>query len=637
MVNEGSGNVLFPHERMRDVQDDFVAVVDECITQKKHCVIHAPTGLGKTAAALAPALTHALKNDLCVVFCTPRHTQHLIAHKTAQDIRARHGVRFGCVTVVGKRHLCAHDNIAGMRSDDFAAYCKAVREADQCPHFTRSRSGTNVSMEVKALVQDAEEQGPIDIPSLVALGREKRLCPYEIALHAASRAKLIITDYHYLFHAPIREKFLARINKKPEQLIVIVDEGHNLAGRVRESLTHRITSQTLKRAMTEAKQFGQEEVVQQLVEMDATLEKLGRDLGPLGKASERLVNAADWDAALAAFGDEEDRDAQFAKAIEIVQLSNRKHSPLSTVVAFCRAWRESEGDAFARILRRTDRGLSLSLRCLDPAVGAASFIKSTHSTILMSGTLRPTKMFVQQLGFPEATVEKEFPSPFPAGNRLCVIVPGVTSKFSKRDDKQYDAIAKHCASVIDATPGCLALFFPSYALLDVIASRIETACKKTIFREDSSMSPDQRKGFLSRFASYKETGAALLGVASGSFGEGIDLPGILKAVVVVGVPLERPDLETQQLIAYYDRRFGKGWDYGYVLPALMRTMQNAGRAIRSETDRGVLIFMDERYAWPMYSRCFPDDWALRTSADPGLLVRRFFSTTEPTAEPMPRA
>jgi DNA excision repair protein ERCC-2 len=621
-------SILFPHERMREVQNDFVSLVNDCVQNKKHCVLHAPTGLGKTAASISPALSYALKHDLAVIFCTPRHTQHLIAQRTAADIRNRHGVNFCCVTIVGKRHLCAHDGIEGMRSDDFSAYCKAVREAGQCAHFIRSRSGQNASMEVKAIIQDIEAQGPIDIPSLLETGREKRLCPYELSLHAASRAKLIITDYHYLFHAPIREKFLGRIGKKPEQLIVIVDEGHNLAGRVRESLTHRLTSATLKRAVNEAKAFGQHDVVNQLIEMDGTLEKLGRDLGPLGKSSERLVSAQEWDAPLAALGDIDELDDALVKAVEVVQLSNRKHSPLATVMGFCRAWRESEGDAFVRILRRTDRGLVLSLRCLDPAVGSAAFIKQTHSTILMSGTLRPTRMFVQQLGFPENTAEKEFSSPFPSHNRLCVIVPGVTTKFSKRDERQYDAIAKHCASIIDATPGCCALYFPSYALRDIIAARMETACTKTIFREDASMTPDQRKGFLARFASYKDAGgAALLGVASGSFGEGIDLPGVLKAVVVVGVPLEHPDLETQQLIAYYDRRFGKGWDYGYVLPALMRTMQNAGRAIRSETDRGVLIFMDERYGWPSYSRCFPDYWSLRTSADPAGLIRRFFSTT----------
>jgi DNA excision repair protein ERCC-2 len=100
----------------------------------------------------------------------------------------------------------------------------------------------------------------------------------------------------------------------------------------------------------------------------------------------------------------------------------------------------------------------------------------------------------------------------------------------------------------------------------------------------------------------------LLAVAGGSFGEGIDLPGdYLKCVVVVGLPLGRPNLETKHLIEYYNEKYGKGWDYGYILPAITKVFQNAGRCIRSETDKGVVIYMDERYGWPSYARCFPED------------------------------
>ena len=101
----------------------------------------------------------------------------------------------------------------------------------------------------------------------------------------------------------------------------------------------------------------------------------------------------------------------------------------------------------------------------------------------------------------------------------------------------------------------------------------------------------------------------MLAVVSGSFGEGIDLPGdLLKAVVVVGLPLSVPDLETKALIKYYDEKFGLGWDDGYIFPAMNKVMQNAGRVIRSETDRGAIIFLDERYSWHHYRRCFPTDW-----------------------------
>ena len=111
-----------------------------------------------------------------------------------------------------------------------------------------------------------------------------------------------------------------------------------------------------------------------------------------------------------------------------------------------------------------------------------------------------------------------------------------------------------------------------------------TLCTKTLFLEQPNMTKEQKQDFLDRFKKYQQSGAALLAVAAGSFGEGIDLPGVLKGVVVVGLPLDRPDLETQQLIDYYDKKFGKGWEYGYTYPAFNKTLQSAGRCIRSLSD-----------------------------------------------------
>jgi DNA excision repair protein ERCC-2 len=234
-------------------------------------------------------------------------------------------------------------------------------------------------------------------------------------------------------------------------------------------------------------------------------------------------------------------------------------------------------------------------------------------------------MYADVLGFPENTVQKEFPSPFPVENKLCLVVPGVTTKFSERSEAQYKKIAATCASIVNEIKGCSAIFFPSYALRDSVAKYFVDACVKTIFTEDARGTKEERQQLLERFAKYKDFGAVLLGVAAGSFGEGVDLPGVLKSVIVVGIPLDRPDLETQELIKYYDRKFHRGWDYGYILPAITKTLQNAGRCIRSETDRGVLVFMDDRYALPMYARCFPKDWNPKVALAPVPLVQKFFT------------
>ena len=126
------------------------------------------------------------------------------------------------------------------------------------------------------------------------------------------------------------------------------------------------------------------------------------------------------------------------------------------------------------------------------------------------------------------------------------------------------------------------------------------------------MTKNEKQEMLEKYKEYADTGAVLLGAVSGSFSEGIDLPGdFLKCVIVIGIPLSVPDLETNKLIEYYDEKFKKGWDYGYSLPAMSRCLQGAGRCIRTETDKGVIIFLDRRFTWGNYHKVFPKDMNLK--------------------------
>ena len=142
--------------------------------------------------------------------------------------------------------------------------------------------------------------------------------------------------------------------------------------------------------------------------------------------------------------------------------------------------------------------------------------------------------------------------------------------------------------------------------------------------EQSELSKIEKQDLLENFKKYKNAGAVLLGVMGANFAEGIDLPGdLLKCVVVVGLPLRRPDLETKELIKYFDEKFSKGWDYGYLFPAMNKCFQSTGRCIRSETDRGVVVYLDSRYQWQNYYRCFQEK--VDVSKDYVSLIKEFFS------------
>jgi len=616
--------LLFPHDNMRAVQKEMIALVQQCLEKKTPLVVHAPTGLGKTAATLAPAISHAISKDLVVFFLTSRHTQHLIALKTLEEIKKKYSTPVGAISIVGKKHLCSQPGVSTLRSDDFMEYCRALREDGKCSFYVNARDAGKPTKKAEFVAGELLKELPLPSEKILERGTEQEMCAYELTLMLAGSAKVIVADYNHLFNASIREGLLAKIGKKLEQCVIIIDEGHNLPGRIREHLTQRLSSVMLKRGITEAKKYDYPEVLEILVQIQDIMNMLSKGMF---RNQERLVTKDQFMNEVKKIKDFEEMKVLLEFAADGIR-EEQKTSSVGSVLSFLEGWNEGD-EGYSRILSIKDfRGESVTLlshRCLDPSIAAKEVIGKAHCTILMSGTLTPTSMFTDVLGFNDDTVEKEFPSPFPVANKMSLIVPGVTTKFTERSESQYKKISDTCCSIANEIKGCSAIFFPSYAIMESVAKYLVEDCVKTVFTEDPRATKEERQQLLERFAKYKDLGAVLLGVAAGSFGEGVDLPGILKSVIVVGIPLDRPDLETQELIKYYDRKFRRGWDYGYILPAITKTLQNAGRCIRSETDRGVLVFLDDRYALPMYSRCFPKDWNPVVAVNPVPFVKKFFA------------
>ncbi len=623
--DERKKELLFPYNDVRKEQNKLLLLTDACIKSKRNLIVHAPTGLGKTAATLSPALAHAIKNNLTVLFLTSRHTQHQIAIETLRKIKKRFQNSFSSASIIGKKWMCLQSGISSMHSSDFSEYCKKLKEEKKCLFYTRSKKSTGFTLEGKNALSILNKLGPQTTEQVIRQCKMQELCPYEISLGMASKAKAIIADYYYIFHPNISESFLKKIGKNIEELIVIVDEAHNLPYRLKDLASEFLTTITIKRAMKEAKKFGYENTLELLEEIKKIMEKLGSGL-EIGK--EKLISRMMFEKYIDDSYDIEETIADLNFIADSVRELQKK-SYIGSVANFLEKW-QGPDEGFARILS-FKRGIrepfySLSYRCLDPSLVSKEIINKSHSTILMSGTLLPTKMYKELLGV-ENCQEVVFKDPFPKKNRLNLIIPKTTTKYSLRNNDQYKSIAEILADLSNIIPGNIAVFFPSYVLRDKVSFYFNMLSKKTIINEMPKLSKPEKQELLERFKSYKETGAVLLGVASGSFGEGIDLPGdLLKAVIIVGLPLSQPDLETKSLIEYFDKKFNKGWDYGYLFPAFNKTLQNAGRCIRSEKDKGIIIFLDERFAWNNYKRCFPEDWIIEVSLNYKELVKEFFET-----------
>lgn len=604
--------MLFSHETIRPSQKELMATVRKAVREGKSVLAHAPTGLGKTAAALCPALEFAAENDMTVFFLTSRHTQHKIVLDTVRKINERNKTNFAAANLIGKRLMCGQD-VEGVPSSDFAEYCKSLVENDQCEFYLNAR-GTN-NLPGTRVVAELKAAGPVPAEKVFARCVQEKVCPYEASLMIAEKAKVVVADYYYVFHPYIREMLFGKLKKRLDEAIVIVDEAHNLPARMRDLMTFRLSSRGVRLAVQEAKKHNLE-VLSSLVEIQEVLNRMSERA-----KEERLVRKEEFVRLVERVKPFREVIAELGLAAEMVR-EEQKTSHIGSVAKFLEEWQQS-GDGFARLVRKDDRGVTLVLRCLDPALMTKEVFDECQSVVVMSGTLQPTEMYADVLGVGKA-LQKSFASPFPEQNKLPLIVPRTTTKFSLRSERQFQEIGKVCAEIAEKIPGCIMLFFPSYFVRDAVAGYFVDKYERPVFFEKPGMNKEGRQRLLDEFAGQADVGAALLGVASGSFGEGVDLPGVVKGVIVAGLPLERPDLETTELIAYYDKKFGKGWEYGYILPAMTRCVQNAGRCIRSETDRGVLAFVDERYAWPRYKVCFPSEWNVSVTLDYEEEVARFF-------------
>jgi len=609
---------LFPHENIRPVQDKLINCLEKALKEKNSVIVHAPTGLGKTAAALSPALSLTYqKHDSVIFFLTSRHTQHKIVIDTVNKIKNKFNLDLIATSIIGKKWMCLQPGSEIMNSNDFAEFCKSMKEENKCDFYKNTRS--KESFDCKRTLDELGKISPVSTEKVIELCKKNKVCPYEISLMLASKSKIIISDYYYLFNPGIRENFLSKINKNLQDSIIIIDEGHNLPKRIRSLLTKKLSDRIIKRAVKEAKKFNFDELAVFLIELESLLYRLARDISV---NDEKLVEKSIFIKGVENIKKYEEFINELKASAEVVRES-QKTSSLGWIAYFLESW--PNGDmGFSRILSKNDSFVVLTHRCLDPSIASKDVIDASQSNILMSGTLSPVDMYKDLLGFPKKTITKEFPSPFPKKNTLSLVIPKTTTKFTKRSPEQYLRIANICSDIIDKIPGNAAVFFPSYYLRNEIAKFIETRCKKTIFNEQPKLTKEEKQELLDKFCKYNN--AVLLGVAAGSFGEGIDLPGVLKSVIVVGLPLDKPDLETKELIKYYDNKFSKGWDYGYIMPALTKTMQNAGRCIRTEKDRGVLVFLDERYTWPNYFKCFPPDWNLKISVDYLDEIKNFFNS-----------
>ncbi|MBU0459399.1 MAG: ATP-dependent DNA helicase [Nanoarchaeota archaeon] len=610
---------LFPYQTVRESQDLLIKDIQTTINNQQILLANAPTGLGKTASALSVTLNHALNSNKTIFFLTNRHTQHQIAIETLKEIKSKHNINIPCIDLIGKKWMC-NQEIAGLFGTDFTEYCKHVVEKNECEHYNNVKNKNNLTVEAKLLLKQLQQLGPLHNEELIKLCREKKMCSYEMAFALAKKTKVLIGDYNYLFNPFIQSTIFNKLDLEMENIVAIIDEGHNLPRRVTEMLSNNLSSFMLKNALMECKKFGYKGLILWLQEINTILNNLAQ----FKQEKEKIVTKDQFLDQIKKITDYDQLIDELEQAADEVRKKQRK-SYLGGIATFLQVWK-NDSQGFIRYIseRKTKYGplTMLTYACLDPSIVTKEVFSQVDSGIIMSGTLNPTFMYKDILGIKNG-IEKDYPSPFPLENKISIIIPETTTKFTARNEQMYEEIADRCSKLAGLIPGNVAFFFPSYYLRDQVCLFIKT--EKKLFWEKSEMSKEEKEIFINSFKEENESGGVLLGIAGANFAEGIDLPGdLLKGVVIVGLPLAKPNLITKQIIQYFEDKFQKGWDYGYTFPAMNKCLQSAGRCIRSGEDKGAIIYLDVRFTWPNYYACLPKE-GLIVSKNYAELLEEFFN------------
>lgn len=643
---------FFPYPSFKPNQERLLAVTYEAAKGNGHAVVDGASGLGKTVGALAGALEACRERDLRVLYAARTYKQldRVVEELTAINRKER----VSGISIRGRAEMCVNEAVLRLSRDPrmVMELCSDLVGSGKCPFYTNL---DDRAKEARRLIGECAAS-PTAAFELIGKSRGSHLCPYEITKLLLPNVDVVALSYAYLFNSGIRESFLKKLGRPVSQYVLILDEAHNLPEIANEYESDLITSGTIAAASSEADHYGKMTVKRFAQGLMRRLEKC-----PAGESAADLRTMAEEAAAEAKVGGSlaiflEDAHA-FGEAVKALQLS-RGNIPRSHIHRlsefFMRAVETAGRKDFVHLVNSSGEGAHgegqdgakgqrqtrLEVVSLDPRSATGGVIKDAAATISMSGTLENATAYRELVGIPEPVATVSLPSPFPEGQTLFLACKGVSTLYEKRCAEGYSRMVSRVAEVVSSTPGNSAVFCSSYEVMEgLISSGLAEAVKKPLYIERQRAKSVEQDALIEEFKSMGgKGGAVLLGVMGGRFSEGEDYPGDeLNSAVIVGVPYPKPTSKVEAQIGYYESVFpGRGRDYGYVLPAMRKASQAAGRPFRNLDDAGAVVFVDYRYSTRYLSALLPS-WirerirAVDEDEPIGQAVAEFFQRAMPRA------
>jgi DNA excision repair protein ERCC-2 len=580
--DESIHKLQFPFGRYRPGQREMAVGVYRTVKNGGQLLAQAATGIGKTMAVIFPALKAMAEGlNAKIFYLTARTTGRIAAEKALDKLREKQ-LKLKSLTITAKDKICFEPGNACNPEE-----CEFARG-----YFDRANEALKDMFGQDAFTRSAVE----------AVARSHQVCPFEFSLELSHWADCIICDYNYAFDPRVFLRHFFQENNN--DYTFLIDEAHNLVDRSREMFSAEIFKQpvlNVRRAIRNELP----RVYKILGKMNSWLVKERKKCEEHGPGRHTKQPPDDLFPILSGFLGITERwlslniKAPFRE--ELLDL-------FFAVSGFMRV-AEKYDESYATCYEKLKKDLKLKLFCIDPSIQLGNALKRCRAAIFFSATMTPMAYFKKILGCNEDAAALTIPSPFP-GENLTLFVSDRISTFYRDRERTRLQVSQAICTLTNQKKGNYLIFFPSYEYMMMVLESFKSHCPDSeIMLQTPGMSESERDEFLTRYKHPSHTSLVGFAVMGGIFGEGIDLVGErLSGVVVVGVGLPGISLEKELIKDYFTHTHNAGFEYAYQYPGINRVFQAAGRVIRTENDRGVVLLVDQRYATHRYRSLLPVEW-----------------------------
>ena len=600
--NESIKKLKFPFENYRPGQRELAVRVYKSITDSKKCFAQAPTGTGKTISTIFPAIKAMGEDKTSKIFyLTAKTITREVAQNTISLMRKK-DLNLKAVTITAKEKICKMEEVN----------CNP----EYCPYANGYFDRINNSLkDILAKYNDYSKD------NIEKISEEYMLCPFELSLDLTNLSDVIICDYNYVFDPRV---YLKRFfDTKTTDYTFLIDEAHNLVDRAREMYSATLNEEKfvkVKKLISKK----DKRITRVIKEIQSYFEDKLEDLTTLDEndlvESEAPLELCEILSSFIKFVDE-----YLARTNE----ENEELMDLYFDVYSFLSISDFYDKNYTTIYTKTFNGMTIKIYCVNPQKVIEEKMKKAKSNIIFSATLIPMDYFMKMYSYDEEDFIINLKSPFDVKNRLLMIGDNVATTYNKRFETSED-IASYIANCVQAKKGNYMVFFPSYKYMELVFEKMkENYPDINTSIQESNMSEEEKEEFLSMFdEDNKETHVGFC-VLGGHFSEGIDLTNDkLIGVIIVGVGMPQIGIE-RDIIKDHMKDSNKGFDYAYVYPGMIKVLQAAGRCIRTDDDKGVILLLDNRYSQRRYQSLFPYEWypnfRVRKSDDVKTLCEEFWN------------